>query len=144
MFLDRPVEMLNLCIVTVQPRLCLAIQCMLLLFSSWSLHSFFIIRSHIYVDDVCHFFCWQIHELTMKLSLQKSQYAELKSQFEGQCSLILHMAWNNPKSEENGNNKSKKQYWPRAVINMRNIVWVGELILETRDSFTEGCDSKQI
>lgn len=80
----------------------------------------------------------------MKLSLQKSQYAELKSQFEGQCSLILHMAWNNPKSEENGNNKSKKQYWPRAVINMRNIVWVGELILETRDSFTEGCDSKQI
>lgn len=53
-----------------------------------------IIRSCIYVDDVCHFFCWQIHELTMKLSLQKSQYAELKSQFEGQCSLVLHIAIN--------------------------------------------------
>ena len=36
-------------------------------------------------------FCWQMHELTMKLALQKSQNAELRSQFEGQW-YIFHLS----------------------------------------------------
>ena len=52
----------------------------------------FILWHEVWLIVVCStMFCWQMHELTMKLALQKSQNAELRSQFEGQW-YIFHLS----------------------------------------------------
>lgn len=52
----------------------------------------FILWHEVWLIVVCStMFCWQMHELTMKLALQKSQNAELRSQFEGRW-YIFHLS----------------------------------------------------